>query len=144
MQGGTSGQGIGRSRGGLTGRIVAVVDALGCLVRFVILPGQAHDLIGVPALLGDLRYGALIGDKAFDATWLPAAIEDSRAMAVIPPRRRRTILRHHDREMYRWRHRIGNFFARIREFRAIATRCDKTDKNFSAAICLVAGVVVAT
>ncbi len=141
---GTSGQGIGRSRGGLTGRIVAVVDALGCLVRFVILPGQAHDLAGVPELLADLRYGALIGDKAFDAGWLLEEIEDSGAMAVIPARRNRTVPRDHDREMYKWRHQIGNFFARIREFRAIATRYDKPGESFAAAIHLVSGVVAAT
>ncbi len=121
-----------------------MVDALGYLVRFVILPGQAHDLLGVPALLGDLRYGALIGDKAFDAGWLLAEVEDSGAMAVIPPRRNRTKPRHHDREMYRWRHRTGNVFARIKEFRSIATRYDKPGESFAAAIHLVSGVVAAT
>ncbi len=122
---------------------MAVVDALGCLVRFVILPGQAHDLVGVPALLEDLRYGALIGDKAFDADWLIEEIGESGAMAVIPARRNRTEPRHHDREMYKWRHRIENFFARIKEFRAIATRYDKTEASFAAAIHLVSGVVAA-
>ncbi len=123
---------------------MAVVDALGCLVRFVILPGQAHDLLGVPALLEDLRYGALIGDRAFDADWLIEAIGDSGAMAVIPARRHRTVPRHHDPEMYKWRHRIENFFARIREFRAVATRRDKPGESFAAAIHLVSGVVAAT
>ncbi len=120
------------------------MDALGYLVRFVILPGQAHDLAGVPELLEDFSFGALIGDKAFDAGWLLAEIEESGAEAVIPARRNRTVSRHHDREMYRWRHRIENFFARIREFRAIATRYDKTDASFAAAIHLVSGVVAAT
>ena len=123
---------------------MAIVDALGYLVRFVILPGQAHDLVGVPALLEDLRYGALIGDRAFDADWLLAEIEASGAEAVIPAGRNRTVPREHDREMYRWRHRTGNVFARIKEFRAIATRYDKTDASFAAAIHLVSGVVAAT
>ncbi len=120
-----------------------MVDALGYLVRFVILPGQAHDLLGVPELLADLRYGALIGDRAFDADWLIEEIGDSGAMAVIPARCHRTSPREHDREMYRWRHRIENVFARIREFRAVATRYDKTDASFAAAIHLVSGVVAA-
>ncbi len=123
---------------------MAIVDALGCLVRFVILPGQAHDLAGVPELIDDLQYGALIGDRAFDAGWLIEAIGESGAMAVIPARRHRTVPRHHDREMYKWRHRIENFFARIKEFRAIATRYDKTEASFAAAIHLVSGVVAAT
>ncbi len=121
-----------------------MVDALGYLVRFVILPGQAHDLACVPELLEDLSFGALIGDKAFDATWLIEEIEDSGAMAVIPPRRNRTETRDHDPEMYKWRHQIENFYAKIKEFRAIATRYDKTDASFAAAIHLVAGVVAAT
>ena len=123
---------------------MAVVDALGYLVRFVILPGQAHDLVGVPELLADLRCGALIGDKAFDADWLIGDIEAGGAMAVIPARRNRAQSRDHDREMYKWRHQIENFFSKIKEFRAIATRYDKTDASFAAAICLVSGVVAAT
>ncbi len=123
---------------------MAVVDALGYLVRFVILPGQAHDLAGVPELLEDLSFGALIGDKAFDAGWLLEEIKESGAEAVIPARRNRTVPRDHDREMYKWRHQIENFFSRIKEFRAVATRYDKTDASFAAAIHLVSGVVAAT
>ncbi|MCY3985231.1 MAG: hypothetical protein OXE85_15100, partial [Roseovarius sp.] len=72
---GTSKQGIGRSRGGLTSRTVAVTDALGYLVRFVLLPGQAHDLAGMPDLLEGLEFGALIGDRAFDADWPAGEVE---------------------------------------------------------------------
>ena len=66
------------------------------------------------------------------------------AEAVIPSKRNRTAPREHDREMYKWRHQIENFFARIKEFRAVVTRYDKTDESFAAAIHLVAGVVAAT
>ncbi len=123
---------------------MAVVDGLGFLVRFMILPGQAHDLAGVPDLLEGLSFGALIGDKAFDATWLPGEFEARGAEAVIPSRRNRTEPRDHDREMYRWRHQIENFFSRIKEFRAVAARYDKTEDSFAAAIHPVAGVVAAT
>ena len=136
-------QGTGRSRGGLTSKVVAVVDALGYLVRFVILPGQAHDLAGVPALLDGLPFGAFVGDKAFDADWLLEDLEGRGAAAVIPPRRNRTGPREHDRDMYGWRHLVENFFAKIKEFRAIATRYDKTDESFAAGIHLVAGVAAA-
>ena len=120
------------------------MDALGYLVRFVILPGQAHDLAGVSDLLEGLPFGALVGDKAFDAEWLLGDIEARGAEAVIPSRRSRKVPRDHDREMYKWRHQIENFFARIKEFRAVATRYDKTDESFAAAINLVAGVIAAT
>ena len=59
-------------------------------------------------------------------------------------RRNRTAPRGHDREMYKWRHQIENFFARIKEFRAAMTRCNKADGSLAAAIHLVAGVVATT
>ena len=122
---------------------MAVVDALGHLVRFVILPGQAHDLAGAPALLDGLPFAAFAGDKAFDAGWLLEELEGRGAEAVIPSRRNRTVPREHDRDVYGWRHLVENFFAKIKEFRAIATRYDKTDESFAAGIHLVAGVVAA-
>src|SRR5450432_4718110 len=63
---GTQNQAIGRSRGGLTTKIMALVDALGNLIRFVLLPGQRHDSVGAASLLKDVAVGALIADKAFD------------------------------------------------------------------------------
>ena len=60
----------GRSRGGLTPRIVALVDAPGNMIRFLLLPGQAHDIKGVAPLIRNLSFGALLADKAFDANWL--------------------------------------------------------------------------
>ena len=123
---------------------MAVVDALGYLVRFVILPGQAHDLAAVPELLEGLPFGALIGDRAFDADWVLEEVGGRGAEAVIPSKRNRTEPRDHDPEMYGWRHQVENFFAKIKEFRAVATRYDKTDESFAAAIHLAAGVIAAT
>ncbi len=122
---------------------MAAVDALGYLVRFVILPGQAHDPAGTAKLLDGLPFGALVGDRAFDADWLLEDLAQRGAEAVIPSKRNRTEPREHDREMYGWRHQVENFFARTREFRAIATRYDRTDASFAAGIHLVAGVVAA-
>ena len=76
--------------------------------------------------------------------WRLGDIEARGAEAVIPSRRNRTVPRHHDREMYKWPHQIKSFFARIKEFRAVATRYDETDESFATAIHLVAGVVTAT
>ena len=141
--GGTRRQGIGRSRGGLTSKVVAITDALGYAVRFVILPGQAHDLPGVPKLLKGLSFGAVVGDRAFDADWLVKELDRRGAEAVIPSRKNRKEPRDHDREMYRWRHRIENFFAKPREFRAMATRYARTDVSFMAGLHPGAGVIAA-
>src|SRR5512133_1627094 len=101
-KGGTRNQAIGRSRGGLTTKIVALVDALGNLVRFVLLPGQHHDTVGVRPRIEGVAFGALLGDKAFDADWLRADLDDRGAAAVIPPRSNRKVIIDDDKEMYRW------------------------------------------
>ena len=132
----------------MTTKIVALVDALGNLVRFVLLPGQRHDTVGVAPLIEDLAFGALLGDKAFDADWLRAELDSRGATAVIPPQAPRKTLITYDKAMYRWRHLVENFFAklkefRLKEFRAIATRYEKTDDSFRANIHLAAAVIAA-
>jgi transposase len=120
---------------------VALVDALGNLARFVLLPGQRHDTVGVSPLIEDLSFGALLGDKAFDADWLRADLDARGAAAVIPPRADRKDGLAFDRAMYRWRHLIENTFAKLKEFRAVATRYDKTDTSYSATIHLAAAII---
>jgi transposase len=123
---------------------VALVDALGNLARFILLPGQRHDSVGVEPLLDGFALGALIGDKAFDSDWLRLQLNERGALAVIPPNASRAKKIQYDEEMYKWRHLIENFFQKIKEFRRIATRYDKTDTSFRAAIHLVATVIVLT
>lgn len=121
---------------------MALVDALGNLARFVLLPGQRHDSVGVEPLIEGIDFEALIGDKAFDADWLRAELDERGALAVIPPNASRAGKIPYDQEMYKWRHLVENFFQRIKEFRRIATRYDKTDTSFEAMI-LLAGTVMA-
>jgi transposase len=96
---GTRHQAIGRSRGGLTTKIVALVDALGNLVRFLLLPGQAHDMKGVAPLIRDVSFDALLADKAFDADWLLQDLDQRGATPVIPPKANRKIQRDYDGEV---------------------------------------------
>src|SRR6056297_352756 len=138
---GTQAQAIGRSRGGLTTKIVALVDALGNLVRFVLLPGQAHDMKGVAPLIRGVSFGALLADKAFDADWLLEELDVRGASAVIPPKANRKIQRGYDAAVYKWRHLVENYFAKIKEFRGIATRYDKTDCSYAACWNLVAALI---
>jgi transposase len=117
---------------------VALVDALGNLARFILLPGQRHDTVGVEPLLDGIALEALIGDKAFDSDWLRAELNERGALAVIPANGSRAGTIPYDEEMYKWRHLVENLFQKIKEFRRIATRYDKTDTSFRAAIHLVA------
>jgi len=117
---------------------VALVDALGNLVRFVLLPGQRHDSVGVKPLIADIDFAALLADKAFDNDAIRAELDERGTLAVIPSKADRKPLIPHDAEMYKWRHLIENCFQRLKEFRRIATRYDKTDTSFAAALHLVA------
>jgi transposase len=109
-----------------------LVDGLGNLADFVLLPGQAHDLRGVAPLIEDVLFGALLADKAFDADWLLETLDARGATAVIPPKSNRKQRRNYDEDAYGWRHLIENYFAKIKEFRGIATRYDKTDCSYTA------------
>ena len=122
----------------MTTKIVALVDALGNLVRFVLLPGQWQDSVGVAPLLKDLDFDALLADKAFDGDALRAELDDRGAVAVIPPKSNRAADIPCDFEMYKWRHLVENFFCALKQFRRIATRYDKTDQSFEAMIYLAA------
>ena len=138
---GTQNQAIGRSRGGLTTKIVALVDALGNLVKLLLLPGQAHDMKGVAPLIRGVSFGALLADKAFDANWLLEELGERGATAVIPPKSNRNVQQEYDDEVYCWRHLVENYFAKIKEFRGIATRYDKTDSSYIANWNLVAALI---
>ena len=116
----------------MTTKIIALVDALGCLVRFVLLPGQRHDMMDVQPLIDDVHFDALIAGKAFDAGWLREQLDQRGASAVIPSLANRKRPAAYDKHMYRWRHLIENYFAKIKEFRGIATRYDKTDISYAA------------
>ena len=138
---GTQAQAIGRSRGGLTTKIVALVDALGNLLRFMLLPGQAHDMKGVAPLIRGVSFEALLADKAFDANWLLEELDARGAAAVIPPKANRKQQRDYDTHACKWWHLIENYFAKIKEFRGVATRYDKTDCSYTANWNLVAALI---
>ena len=138
---GTQNQAIGRSKGGMTTKILALTDALGNLVRFVLLPGQRFDTVGVPPLIEGLAFDALIADKAFDSNAIIADLDARGAKVVISQHPRRAKPLAIDQEMYKWRHLIENFFCKLKEFKRIAMRADKTDISFEAMINLTAAVI---
>jgi transposase len=126
----------------LSTKIHALVDALGNPVGFALTGGEAHDLLGADQLLPTMQAETLIADKAFDAQ--ERVIDPLLAAGktvVIPPKANRKVSRDYDRDLFKARHLIENFFARLKQFRAIATRYDKTARNFLAAIYLAAAVI---
>jgi len=132
---------IGRSKGGLTTKIAATCDARGNPTGFHLTPGQTHDLDGADALLPDIAADTIIADKAFDADErMIQPLQQAGKRLVLPPKSNRAIKRKYDEDLYRARHRIENFFARLKQFRAIATRYDKRAANFLGTLYLAASL----
>jgi transposase len=125
----------------MTTKILALTDALGNLVRFVLLPGHRFDTVGVAPLIKGVEFGALIADKAFDSNTILADLDTRGAKVVISQHPRRSKPIEIDAEMYKWRHLIENFFCKLKEFKRIAMRSDKTDESFAAIINLAAAVI---
>jgi transposase len=125
----------------MTTKILALTDALGNLVRFVLLPGHRFDTVGVAPLIEDIEFGGLIADKAFDSNWIIENLDQRGAKVVISQHPRRAEPLEIDKEIYKWRHLIENFFCKLKEFKRIAMRSDKTDKSFSSMIYIAAAVI---
>lgn len=94
----------------------------------------------LPPLVAEIQ--ALLGDKAYDAQErVLALLEQAGVQSVIPPKSTRIFQREYDEDMYKSRHLIENFFAKLNQFRGIATRYDKRPKTFLGAIYLAAAVI---
>jgi transposase len=122
----------------MTTKILALTDSLGYLVHFILVPGQRFDSIGVPPLIAGIDFDGLIADKAFDSNSIIAELNERGAKIVISQHPRRTKPIAIDTEIYKWRHLIENFFAKLKEFKRIAMRADKTDRSFKVLIYLAA------
>lgn len=130
---------MGRSRGGLTTKIHALVDAEGRPIRLALTPGQAGDAPAALGLIDGLTPGSiLIADRAYDTNAIRDCATASGAWANIPPRVIRKGTFAFSRFLYRERQLVERFFNRIKHFRGIATRYDRRPDNFLAAITLAA------
>jgi len=126
----------------LSTKIHATTDALGNPLSFDLTPGQACDLDGADRLLSDVVADIVLADKAYDADErVLQRLEAQGKTAVIPPKRNRKQQRDYDKELYKARHLIENFFAKLKQYRALATRYDKRAVNFLGAIYLAASVI---
>ena len=105
--------------------------------------GQASDLAGFDELSEKIKADTLIGDKGYDADErVRNVLAAAEITAVIPPRsnRKNPARYSYDKELYKKRHKIENFFGRLKDFRGIATRFEKTSRNFLAGIHLAAAM----
>ena len=115
---------------------------MGNPTSFCLTPGQACDLEGSDVLLPPLEAKMILADKGYDACdRVLKPLREAGKEIVIPPKKNRKAQRPYDKEIYKARHLVENFFCKLKQYRAIATRYDKTARNFLAAIHLAAAVV---
>ena len=107
------------------------MDALGNPTHLHLSPGNVHDVVEAPKLVEAAPDGCnLIGDKGYDANHVVEAAEARGMTAVIPPRSHRKIQRSIDQHVYKERHLVEFFFNRLKQYRRVATRYEKTAVNF--------------
>jgi transposase len=129
-KGGQEHQALGRSRGGFSTKIHAVVDGLGYPVEIVITAGQVHDSVPAIKMLEKHEAVYVIADKAYDADAIVASIESRGSIPVIPSRKNRKTPREYDKHLYKERHLVEVFFNKIKQYRRVATRYEKLSANY--------------
>jgi len=126
---------MGRSRGGLTTKIHALVDAMGLPIDLVLSEGQAYDGHYAHGLFAHLQPHAMVlADRAYDADAIRAAISKKGAWANISPMPQRRLKPAFSKVLYKARNLVERFFNKLKHFRAVATRYDKRDDNYLASI----------
>lgn len=134
-------EGFGRSKGGFTTKIHARVDALGNPLKFIITPGQRNDVTQAENLIGDSNNAFVMADKAYDCDRVRSKIRAQKCIAVIPSRSNRKSPYDYDKELYKERHVIECFFSKIKYFRRIFSRFDKSARNFTSFLSFVGACI---
>jgi transposase len=126
---------MGRSRGGLTTKIHAVVDAEGLPIALKLTEGQAHDGRSAEDMLDTVQAGdVLLADRAYDSDALRQNLAERGAWANVKPMPRRRNIPAFSPFLYRYRNLVERFFNKLKHFRGVATRYDKSPDNYLAGV----------
>ena len=126
---------MGRSRGGLTTKIHALVDAEGLPIALKLTEGQAHDGKSAQDMLVDMTDGQiLLADRAYDSDELRRNLAAQGAWANVKPMPNRKNVPAFSAFLYRYRNLVERFFNKLKHFRAVATRYDKDPENYLAGV----------
>ncbi len=117
------------------------VRGLGCPVRFALTAGQKGDAPQADALIADLPADFVMADTAYDSDRLRQAIDDKGAVAVIPSNPSRAQKYPLDEHLYAQRHLIECCFSKLKQFRRVATRYEKTARNYLAIVTIAATIL---
>jgi transposase len=133
---------LGRSRGGFSTKIHIACDGVGKPVTIILTPGQDNDITQGPALIENCQAEKVIADKGYDSDAFVAVIQAKNADAVIPPRGNRIEARSYDKEAYKGRNVVERLISALKQCRRVATRYEKTARNFLSVVHLAAVLVL--
>ena len=132
-------QALGISRGGRGTKIHAITDGRGRPLRFILSGGHVHDRKMAEPLLETLKPAKIfIADKGYDCDGLRTYLNRRQCASVIPGRCSRKSPVQYCKNTYKQRNAIERMFCRLKDFRRIATRYDKSARHFMSALCIVA------
>ncbi len=134
-------QSIGRSKGGLTTKIHAVVDALGNPLRILLTPGNVNDIVPAANLIKGLSADKLLADRAYDVNQFIELAHNQKMETVIAPTAKRKIQRDYDQHTYKERHLIECFFAKLKTYKRIALRSEKLSITFKASVMIASCLI---
>jgi transposase len=139
--GGQEKQHLGRSCGGFSTKIHAKVDALGLPLKYILTSGESHEITVAKDLIADDNCEYLLADRGYDADYFRDDLSILGISPVIPSRKNRILPRQYDKEIYKNRNQVERFFNRLKNFRRIATRYDKTAIMYMATL-VIAGILL--
>lgn len=134
-------EGLGRSKGGFTSKIHAKVDALGNLLKIIITPGQRNDVTQAISLLDNIQNSNVLGDKGYDASSVREHIISNNGVPVIPSKSNSLSPVDYDKHIYKERNVIECFFSKLKYFRRIFSRFDKSARNFASFISFAGAIL---
>lgn len=134
-------EGLGRSKGGFTTKIHAKVDALGNPLQFIITPGQRNDVTQAENLLKNVTGSYVLADKGYDSKEVRTMLKQNKCESVIPSKINSKDPCNYDKDIYKERHVVECFFSKIKYFRHIFSRFDKSARNFAAFLAFVGACI---
>lgn len=141
-RGGQKKQGIGRSAGGLTSKLHIRIVADGNPDLIILSAGQKHDITKAEELCSDIPGGSiLLADKGYDSSNFRISLLLKNITPEIPSRKNRNYKPPYDKERYKNRCKVEMFFARLKQYRGIATRYDKLARNYLSQVALACALI---
>jgi transposase len=134
-------EGLGRSKGGFTSKIHAMVDGLGNLLKIIITPGQHHDITQAIPLLEGIKDANVLADRGYISSLVREHIINKNSIPVIPSKSNSKSPIDYDKHLYKERHLVECFFSKLKHFRRVFSRYDKSARNFASFVSFVGAIL---